>query len=52
MEDNVVRVLQKLLKYFNGTFASTSFVSQSPVSPVLFCLKLNKVLLPGKVLIT
>ena len=36
------RVLQKLLNYFNGTIILTSFVRSSPVSPVIFSLKLNK----------
>ena len=34
--------LQKLLKYFNGTIISTSFVfSSSRVFPVIFALDLN-----------
>ena len=38
----ISKVLQKLLKYFNGTIISTSFVPSSPVSPVIFALNLNE----------
>ena len=42
------RVLRKLLRYFNGTIVSTYFASSSPVEPAIFCLNVNKALLPGK----
>ena len=35
-------VLQKLLKFFNGTIISTFFVPPSPNLPVIFYLKLNE----------
>ena len=47
-------VLQKLLRYFNGTISSTSFVPQFsicpvcpvwPVCPVCCCLNLKEILL-------
>ena len=38
----ISKVLQKLLKYFNGTIISTSFVPSFPVRPVIFTLKLNE----------
>ena len=39
----ISRVLQKLLKYFNGTIISTPFISPSLfVWPVIFALKLNE----------
>ena len=39
----IPRVLQKLLKYFNGTIISTlSILPLSPVWPVIFVLKLNE----------
>ena len=41
----ISRVLQKLLKYFNGTITSTSFVPPLAVLPVIFCLNLNEALL-------
>ena len=41
----ISRVFQNLLKHFSGTIISTSFVSQSAVLPVIFCLNLNKSLL-------
>ena len=44
----ISRVLQNLLKYFNGTIISTFLVTSSPVEPVIFCLNLNKALLLGK----
>ena len=34
--NGISRVLQKLLKYFNGTIISTFFVSSFPVEPVIF----------------
>ena len=36
------RVYQKLLKYFNGTIVSASFVPLLPVWPVIFSLLLNE----------
>ena len=40
--NGISRVLQKLLKYFNGTLVSTSFVLPSAgVFPVTFNLNLN-----------
>ena len=33
----ISRVLQKLVKYFNGTIMSTSFVLLATLSPVIFC---------------
>ena len=48
LTNGISRVLQKLLRYFNGTIISTSFVSSFPVCSVIFCLilfKLNKILL-------
>ena len=40
--NSVSRVFQKLLKYFNGTVISTSFVLLSAgVFPVIFILNLN-----------
>ena len=40
--NSVSRVFQKLLKYFNGTIISTSFVLLSAgVFPVIFILDLN-----------
>ena len=38
-------VLQKLLRYFNGTISSTSFVPQFPICPVCCCLNLKEILL-------
>ena len=46
--NSISRVLQKLLKYFNGTIILTVFIPLSPVTPVTFCLKLKEALLPGK----
>ena len=45
--NDVSRVLQELLKYFNGTTILMAFVSSFPVEPVIFCLYLNEALLPG-----
>ena len=42
---DISRVLQKLLKYFNGTTISTFFVPPAAVLPVIFCLNLNEALL-------
>ena len=43
---SISRVLQKLLKYFNGTIISTSFLPvTASVLPVIFCLNLNEELL-------
>ena len=40
--NDISRVLQKLLKYFNGTIISTSFVLPAAgVFPVIFILDLN-----------
>ena len=39
------RVLQKLLRYFNGTYISTLFVPSLPVWHVIFSLALNKLVL-------
>ena len=40
--NDISRVVQKLLKYFNGTIISTSFVLPSvEVFPVIFILDLN-----------
>ena len=44
----ISRVLQKLLKYFNGSIISTFFVTSSPLEPVIFGLCLKEALLPGK----
>ena len=44
----ISRVLQKLLKYFNGSIISTFFVTLSPVEPVIFRSNLHEALLPGK----
>ena len=39
---SILRVLQKLLKYFNGTASATSFVlPSSGVFPAIFTLDLN-----------
>ena len=38
----ISRVLQKLLKYFNGTIISTLIIPLSLVWPVIFVLKLNE----------
>ena len=40
--NGISRVLQKLLKYFNGTIISTSFALPSArIFPVIFILDLN-----------
>ena len=41
----ISRVLQKLLRYFNGTIISTFFVTLAPVAPVIFRLYLKDLLL-------
>ena len=46
--NDISRVLQKLLKYFDGTIISASFVLSASVLPVSFCLNLNEALSPGK----
>ena len=38
----ISRVLHKLLRYFNGTIVSTSFVQSFLVRPVIFCLNLKE----------
>ena len=43
--NDISRVLQKLLKYFNETIISTSFEPFFPVGPAIFCLNLNEILL-------
>ena len=52
MIKGISSVLQKMLRYFNETIVSTSFVPPFPVFPVICCLKLNEVplllLLAGK----
>ena len=42
------RVLQKWLKYLSGSVILTVFIPSYPVEPVIFCLNLDKKLLPGK----
>ena len=46
----ISRVLQKLLKYFNGTIISAFFVPLFSVLPVILCLNLKEALLPGKLI--
>ena len=46
--NGISRVIQKLLKYFNDSIISTSFIPQAPVWAVIFCLNLHKMLSPGK----
>ena len=41
----ISRVLQKLLRYFNGTVISTFFVTLAPAAPVIFRLYLKDLLL-------
>ena len=50
--NGILRVLQKLFKYFNGTITLNFFVPSFPFEPVIFCLNLNESLLPGKLIIT
>ena len=45
ISDGISSVLQKLLRCFNGTVISTSFVPLFPVSPVISSLNLNEILL-------
>ena len=49
--NGISRVLQKLLKNFNRTIVLAAFVPLFPILPVIFCLNLNKALLPGKLFI-
>ena len=42
--NSISRFLQKLLRSFNGTIVSTSFVPSLPVWPVIFCLNLSEAL--------
>ena len=46
------RVLQNRLKYFNGTIVLIIFLPLAPVLLVIFCLNLNKALLPRKLSVT
>ena len=41
----ILRVFQKMFKYFNDSINSTSFFPLLPVMPVIFCLNLNEALL-------
>ena len=41
----ISRVLQKLLKYFNGTLISTFFVPLFPILAAIFVLNLNEALI-------
>ena len=43
--NGISRVLQKLLKYFNGTIILTSFVPLFPILPAIFVLNLIEILL-------
>ena len=45
LSNDILKVLQKLYKYFNWTITSTSFVTPFPVRPVICCLNLSKILL-------
>ena len=42
---DISSVLQKLLRCFNGTVISTSYLPQFPICPVFCCLNLNEPLL-------
>ena len=44
----ILRVLKKLLKYFNSTTILAAFVPSIPVEPVISCFYLNETLLPVK----
>ena len=44
----ILRVLKKLLKYFNSTTILAAFVPSFPVEPVISCFYLNETLLPVK----
>ena len=48
LTNGISRVLQKLLKYFNGTNILIAFVPLLPVEPVIFRLYLNETLLPAQ----
>ena len=39
---DISRVLQKLLKYFNGTIISEFSIPPAAALPVILCLKLTK----------
>ena len=43
--DDISWVLQKLLRYLNGTIISAAFLSSFSVCPVILCLNLTKILL-------
>ena len=43
--NGISSALQKLLRYFNGTYISASFVPSFPVCSVIFCLNLDEILL-------
>ena len=43
--NGILRDLQKLLKYFNGTIISIFFVPSFPILPAIFVLNLNGTLL-------
>ena len=43
--NGIARVLQKLLKYFNGTLVLTFFLPSSPVLSAIFVLNLDEALL-------
>ena len=45
LNNGISRVLQKLLKYFNGTIISTPLVPSAHISLAVFCLNLNETLL-------
>lgn len=42
----ILRVLKKLLKYFNSTTILAAFAPSFPVEPVISCFYLNETLLP------
>ena len=46
--NGISSVFQKIVIYFNGTIILAAFVPSFPLEPVIFYLKLSKVLLPGK----
>ena len=46
--NDILRVLQKLFKYSNGTIILTDFLPSFPVELVIFSLNLNQALSPGK----
>ena len=45
LTEGISSVPKKLLRYFNRTIISTSFVTPFPVCPVICCLNLNEILL-------